>query len=132
MLLDPSGASRDVAGVLPLLPLSSLLLPALFLLVVLGLTPPVLAWDLLSQPEWAGLARWLGEKRPLLSLERHLSPQSDAGRLAGDSRVAHWVSGAELIYNCPLPIPENVPANWGETLLQRAGRFSGGGMTSRT
>jgi hypothetical protein len=29
------------------------------------------------------------------------------------------------------PLPENVPANWGKTLLQRAGMFSGGGMPRR-
>ena len=60
MLLDPSGASLDMAGILPLLPVSSFLLPGLFLLLVMGVTPIVLAYALLARPEWDGLARWLG------------------------------------------------------------------------
>lgn len=60
MLLDPSGASLDMAGILPLLPVSSFLLPGLFLLVVMGLTPLMLAYALLARPKGGGVARLLG------------------------------------------------------------------------
>jgi len=39
MLLDPSGAALDMAGILPPLPVPSFVLPGLFLLVVMALTP---------------------------------------------------------------------------------------------
>jgi hypothetical protein len=60
MLLDPSGGSLDMAGILPLLPVSSFVLPGLFLLVGMGLTPIVLVYALLARPKWDGLARLLG------------------------------------------------------------------------
>jgi hypothetical protein len=60
MLLDPSGALLDMAGILPLLPVSNFVLPGLFLLAGMGLAPIVLAYALFTQPEWDGLARWLG------------------------------------------------------------------------
>jgi hypothetical protein len=60
MLLDPSGGSLDMADILPLLPVSSFLLPGLFLLFVMGVTPIVLAYALLARPEWDKLAQLLG------------------------------------------------------------------------
>ena len=60
MLLDPSGGSLDMAGILPLLPVSSFVLPGLFLLVGMGLTPIALVYALLAWPKWDGLARLLG------------------------------------------------------------------------
>ena len=40
--------------------MSNFLLPGLFLLVVMGVTPLVLTYALLARPEWDGLARLLG------------------------------------------------------------------------
>ena len=61
MLTDRTGASLQLSEVLPLLPVSDLILPGLFLLIVMGLTPLVLSYGLLARPHWAGaerLFRW--------------------------------------------------------------------------
>jgi hypothetical protein len=60
MLFDLSGESLDMADILPLLPVSNFVLPGLFLLMVMGLTPIALVYALLAQPKLAGLARLLG------------------------------------------------------------------------
>ena len=53
MLLDPSGASLQMAAVLPLLPVPNYVLPGLFLLFVMGLAPLFLAYALLARPKWS-------------------------------------------------------------------------------
>jgi len=61
MLTDRTGASLQLSEVLPLLPVSDLILPGLFLLIVMGLTPLVLSYGLLARPHWAWaerLFRW--------------------------------------------------------------------------
>jgi len=61
MLLDPSGASMGVDVLLPLLPISDFILPGLFLLFGMGLTPLVLTFGLLARPNWPwahALTRW--------------------------------------------------------------------------
>ena len=64
MLLDPSGAALDMAGILPPLPVPNFVLPGLFLLFVMGLMPIVLVYALLARPEWDGLRRLLGGNGP--------------------------------------------------------------------
>jgi hypothetical protein len=57
MLLDPSGASMGLpAGLLDQLPINNFILPGLFLIVVMGLIPFVIAFGLWKQERWA----WLG------------------------------------------------------------------------
>ena len=61
MLTDPAGGSLGLTDVLPLLPVSNYILPGLFLLIVMGLTPLVLTYGLLTRPNWnwaATLSRW--------------------------------------------------------------------------
>ena len=61
MLLDPSGEMLGVADALPQLPVPNFILPGLFLLVVMGLFPLLLAYALVARPDWAqlnNLLRW--------------------------------------------------------------------------
>jgi hypothetical protein len=57
MLLDPSGASLGMQEVVPRLPVTDLVLPGLFLIVVMGVGPLVAAYGLLARPRWPVLAR---------------------------------------------------------------------------
>ncbi|MFO7585363.1 MAG: hypothetical protein R6W69_11585, partial [Anaerolineales bacterium] len=63
MLLDPSGASMQMDEVLDLLPVSDYLLPGLFLLLVMGLTPLALIYGLLARPSWPWLQSLLSRTR---------------------------------------------------------------------
>ena len=58
MLIDPSGEMLGVAEMLPLLPVPNFILPGLFLLVVMGLYPLLLAFALITQPTWNWVDRW--------------------------------------------------------------------------
>ncbi len=63
MLVDPTGGSLQLTGTLPLLPVSDYILPGVFLLVVMGMTPLLLAYGLLARPKWRWaerLFRWSG------------------------------------------------------------------------
>ena len=63
MLTDPTGDSLQLTEVLPLLPVSDYILPGLFLLLVMGLTPLGLAYALLTRPPWSWARRvshWSG------------------------------------------------------------------------
>jgi hypothetical protein len=56
MLADPAnGGYLDFGEILALLPVSSLLLPGLFLLSFMGLLPLVLIYGLLARPVWPWL-----------------------------------------------------------------------------
>ena len=52
MLIDPSGELLGVADTLPLLPVPNFILPGLFLLVVMGIFPLLLAIALVARPNW--------------------------------------------------------------------------------
>ena len=53
MLADPeSGGYLEFADLLPSLPVSNLILPGLFLLIVMGLVPLLLAYSLVAKPKW--------------------------------------------------------------------------------
>jgi hypothetical protein len=53
MLMDPAnGGYLQFADLLPLLPVSNLILPGLFLLIVMGLYPLLLAYALIARPTW--------------------------------------------------------------------------------
>lgn len=52
MLADPTGASLQMDTVLPLLHVPNYVLPGLFLLFVMGLTPLFLTFGLLARPQW--------------------------------------------------------------------------------
>ena len=54
MLADPSGHLLQVNEILPYLPVSSFVLPGLFLVFVMGLSPMVLACALFTRSHW----RW--------------------------------------------------------------------------
>lgn len=61
MLTDTSGASLQMAEVLPLLPVPDYTLPGLFLLFVMGLAPLFLTFGLIARPNWKwaeSLSRW--------------------------------------------------------------------------
>jgi hypothetical protein len=63
MLIDPTGGSLQLTETLPLLPISSFILPGIFLLVVMGLVPLLLIYGLLVSPKWKWverLFRWSG------------------------------------------------------------------------
>ena len=60
MLIDPSGEMLGVAETLPLLPVPNFTLPGLFLLIVMGLFPLVLAITLITRPDWPWLDSLLG------------------------------------------------------------------------
>ena len=63
MLTDPTGGSLQLTETLPLLPVSDYILPGIFLLVVMGLAPLLLAYGLLARPKWRWaerLSRWSG------------------------------------------------------------------------
>jgi hypothetical protein len=63
MLTDPTGGSLQLTEVLPLLPVSNYVLPGMFLLFVMGVTPLVLAYALLARPHWSWaqkLSHWSG------------------------------------------------------------------------
>jgi len=54
MLADPeSGGYLQFADLLPSLPVPNLILPGLFLLMVMGLYPLLLAYALIAKPNWA-------------------------------------------------------------------------------
>ncbi len=52
MLIDPTGELLGVADILPLLPVPNYVLPGIFLLVVMGLFPLMLAITLIARPTW--------------------------------------------------------------------------------
>lgn len=61
MLMDPSGEMLGVAELLPLLPVPNFILPGIFLLLVMGLFPLMLAITLVTRPDWPwidSLLRW--------------------------------------------------------------------------
>ena len=62
MLMDPiSGGYLDFEDLLPLLPVSNLILPGIFLIVYMGLIPLVLVYGLIAKPDWFDfLFRWSG------------------------------------------------------------------------
>jgi hypothetical protein len=63
MLRDPGGGSLGMDVVLPQLPVTDFVLPGLFLLAVMGLTPMALAYGLVARPVWGwadALVRWSG------------------------------------------------------------------------
>ncbi len=55
MLIDPSGKLLGVAETLPLLPVPNFTLPGIFLLLVMGLFPLLLAVALIGRPQWGWL-----------------------------------------------------------------------------
>lgn len=55
MLTDPSGSSLQMDSVLPQLLVPDYTLPGFFLLIVMGLTPLFLTFDLLARPKWIPL-----------------------------------------------------------------------------
>ena len=60
MFVDPSGESIGLpAELLDGLPLSTFLLPGLFLVVVMGIAPLVIAWGLWVRLSWAWIAALL-------------------------------------------------------------------------
>ncbi|MHC4440744.1 MAG: hypothetical protein ACYS3S_25630, partial [Planctomycetota bacterium] len=60
MLADPSGGSLQLTEILPMLPVSDFILPGIFLLVVMGLTPLLLIYGLLIRPKWRWAERLSG------------------------------------------------------------------------
>lgn len=52
MLTDPSGSTLGLDMVIHLLPVSDYILPGLFLVAVFGLAPLLLAFALLTRPDW--------------------------------------------------------------------------------
>jgi len=63
MLIDPTGGLLQLTEALPLLPVSDYTLPGLFLLIVMGLAPMVLAYGLGARANWSWaqtLCRWSG------------------------------------------------------------------------
>jgi hypothetical protein len=63
MLVDPSGSALEMEEVLPLLPVSDYILPGLFLVIVMGIIPLILAYGLIWKPDWGGIQRisaWSG------------------------------------------------------------------------
>jgi hypothetical protein len=52
MLTDPTGSTLQVADALPLLPVPNYILPGIFLLVVMGFFPVLLAYALIARPNW--------------------------------------------------------------------------------
>lgn len=55
MLADPTGESLQMDEVLPFLIVPNYILPGLFLVFVMGLTPLFLAFSLLKRPKWIPL-----------------------------------------------------------------------------
>ncbi|HSF81473.1 MAG TPA: hypothetical protein VLA49_09580 [Anaerolineales bacterium] len=63
MLIDPAGSTLQMDAVLPLLPVPDYTLPGLFLLFIMGLTPLILIYALLTRPGWSWVEaafRWSG------------------------------------------------------------------------
>ncbi|MEW6636357.1 MAG: hypothetical protein AB1425_06025 [Actinomycetota bacterium] len=63
MLIDPTGRSLQMDGILPLLPVPDYILPGLFLLFVMGGGPLLLIYGLLACPDWSwaeAVFRWSG------------------------------------------------------------------------
>lgn len=54
MLADPSGQALQMQDVLQFLPVPNYILPGLFLTIVMGLAPLLLAYGLVTRPTW----RW--------------------------------------------------------------------------
>jgi hypothetical protein len=52
MLIDPSGELLQMSDILQFLPVSTFILPGLFLVFVMGLSPLFLAYALLTRPQW--------------------------------------------------------------------------------
>ena len=52
MLTDPTGGSLELADALPLLPVPNYILPGIFLLIIMGLLPLLLAIALITRPSW--------------------------------------------------------------------------------
>jgi hypothetical protein len=58
LLADPAnGGYLEFGDLLPLLPVPDLILPGLFLLVVMGLYPLLLAYALIARPNWGWVDR---------------------------------------------------------------------------
>ena len=61
MLADPTGNLLGVADIQPLLPVSNFVLPGLFVLIVMGVAPLLIAFGLIACPRWSQiepLFRW--------------------------------------------------------------------------
>lgn len=58
LLLDPTGSSLDLDEVLHLLPVPNYILPGLFLLIVMGVLPLLLAIALIFRPQWSKINTW--------------------------------------------------------------------------
>jgi hypothetical protein len=59
MLADPAnGGYLQFADLLPLLPVTNLIMPGLFLFTVMGLFPLFLVYALIARPEWTWLDRF--------------------------------------------------------------------------
>ena len=52
MLMDPTGELLGVANILHLLPVPNFILPGIFLILVMGLFPLILAIALVARPQW--------------------------------------------------------------------------------
>ena len=63
MLVDPSGKLLQMSDILQFLPVSNFILPGLFLVFVMGLSPIFLAYALLARTQWIWakrIARYYG------------------------------------------------------------------------
>jgi len=52
MMMDPGGHTLHMESILPLLPVSSLFLPGLFLVIVMGFYPLLMAYGMIWHPIW--------------------------------------------------------------------------------
>lgn len=102
MLLDPSGGALQMTEVLPLLPVPDYTLPGLFLLVVMGVLPLLLAYGLLARPAWAWAA-------PLSRAGRHHWAWS--GALALGLVLGAWLGVQGLLIGFRWPIQYVTAAN---------------------
>lgn len=102
MLLDPSGGALQMAEVLPSLPVPDDTLPGLFLLVVMGVVPLLLAYGLLARPAWA----WA---EPLSRAGRHHWAWS--GTLTLGLLLGGWLVAQALLIGFRWPIQFVTAAN---------------------
>ncbi len=102
MLVDPSGAALQMTEVLPLLPVPDYTLPGLFLLVVMGAAPLLLAYGLLARPNWA----WA---EPLSRVARH--HWAWTGALALGLVLGAWLAVQGLLIGFRWPIQYVTAAN---------------------
>ena len=102
MLLDPSGGALQMTEVLPSLPVPDYTLPGLFLLVVMGVTPLLLAYGLLARPAWA----WA---EPLSRAGRH--HWAWTGTLALGLVLGAWLVAQGLLIGFRWPIQYVTAAN---------------------